>query len=407
VRRRLLLVTPFAPTPHPRHGGARAVRGLAGALAERHELALVYVGAPSAVDPQLARRCVAVHAHEADAPSPVVRRLRGAGGLLRRRSMWAAEMRIDVLARCVRDLADDLRPAVIQVEHGVLGDVLRAVAPGPSRVLTIHDPAASGFENLPYQHEGLRLAHRLDARVAVLQERRILAAAHAAVVFTERDRQVVAASAPGSTEVVRIPLGHDVPSVALDPGGAQPPTVVFVGSFRHPPNVDAALRLGQEVFPPVRAARPDVVLEIVGESPPAAVLALQGEGVRIHADVPSVIPYINRAAVVVAPIALGGGARVKVLEALAAGKAVVASPRAAEGIGARPGRDIVIAETDAAVAAAVLSLLEDLPAREALGRSARAWALRELSWPAMAARYDELYDRLDRRRRLRSSAARS
>jgi glycosyltransferase involved in cell wall biosynthesis len=95
--------------------------------------------------------------------------------------------------------------------------------------------------------------------------------------------------------------------------------------------------------------------------------------------------------------------RVKVLEALAAGKAVVASPRAVEGLAAR-GRDhLVVADGHVATASAIAELIEDVEARRRLGQGARAWALRELTWSAMADRYDDLYERLTARRRGRSS----
>jgi len=112
--------------------------------------------------------------------------------------------------------------------------------------------------------------------------------------------------------------------------------------------------------------------------------------------VPSVTPYLQRAAVVVAPIEIGGGMRVKVLEALAAGKAVVASSRAAAGLTAQPERDLLVADGDAATAAAIARLLDDERLRARIGANARAWALRELAWSTMADRYDELYERLAR-----------
>jgi len=90
--------------------------------------------------------------------------------------------------------------------------------------------------------------------------------------------------------------------------------------------------------------------------------------------------------------------RIKVLEALAAGKVVVASSRAAEGLTAQSGRDLLVADGDVGMAAAINRLLDDDRLRRQMAASARAWALRELSWSTMADRYDELYARLERRR---------
>jgi glycosyltransferase involved in cell wall biosynthesis len=107
--------------------------------------------------------------------------------------------------------------------------------------------------------------------------------------------------------------------------------------------------------------------------------------------VPSVTPYLNESAVVVLPIRLGGGMRVKLLEALAAGKAVVASPRAIAGLDVEAGMQLEVAETDDDFAAAVVALLADESRRVAVAGRARAWAAANLGWDVSVQRYDELY----------------
>lgn len=395
--RRVVLVTPFSPDRDGRHGGARASRGIILALAERHKLVVVLPGDNRQVDPRVARHCVAVRTLPVRAGGRWSRRLHGSAALVAGRSLWAADFDIRELQRCVRGLCAKFRPDVVQVEHGVLGDALAAAAPGQLRVLTVYDPAGSRRESIPLRSDGLPWVHRLDARAALRQERRVLALADAAVVFTERDRQLLAGTA-AATELATIPLGWDVPRAALDPVGGQPRTLLFVGNFVHAPNVDAAITLAYRILPIVLRAHPETRLAIVGGSPPPEVLALAGDRVSVSADVPSVTPYLNSAAIVVAPIAIGGGMRVKVLEALAAGKAVVASTRAAEGVTAVSGEEIAVVDGDAPTAAAICSLLEDNEARRQMAARARLWALRELSWSTMADRYDELYARLDRRR---------
>jgi glycosyltransferase involved in cell wall biosynthesis len=397
VRRRILVITPFAPA-QGRSGGALVSYGLFSALADRHELVVIHLDGEHTMDSGLAARCAAVHVFPAKRLSRWSRRAVAIGALRRGRSVWACELGIRDLQRRVSALTKELEPDVVQVEHGVVGEALSAAGPRAIRIVTIYDPAASLIEFLPLRREGLALAHRLDAWSALREERRILSLADAAVVFSERDRRLLAESSrPASGELVAIPLGWDVPSAALDPVGARPPTVLFVGSFIHPPNVDAALSLARVILPRVRQACTDVTLEIVGGSPPPEVLALASDAVRVTGAVPSVTPYLDRAAVVVTPIAIGGGARVKVLEALAAGKAVVASPRAAEGISARAGHELIVTDGDAATAAAVVQLLADERARRELAGRARAWALRELSFAKMADRYEELYDRIEQR----------
>lgn len=390
------MITPFAPAREARHGCPRAVHGLAGELARRHELVLVHLEPGTEVDPALASRCVAVHALDVVRPGRWRQRVLDAAAIVRGRSFWAAEIGIPDLRRKVRSLLANWPADVVQVEHGVLGEVLPARHPA-LRVVTMHETAASRREFLPLRREGHGPAHRLDAVSAVRQERRILRLADAAVTFSERDRVRIGRGARWTrAELVTIPLGAEVPEAPLDPRGTAPPTLLFVGNFIHPPNLDAALRLATVIFPRVRDEVPDAVLEIVGPSPPAELRALDGGTVRVAGAVPSVVPHLDRAAVVVVPIRLGGGVRVKVLEALAAGKAVVVTPRAAEGIAARPGRELIVAENDEQLAAVVVDLLSDPMRRGALAGRAREWAERELGWTAMADRYEELYEQLER-----------
>jgi glycosyltransferase involved in cell wall biosynthesis len=395
TRRRVLLVTPFAPAAGGRHGGSRAAHGLATQLAERHDVVLLHVDRDE-IDPAVARRCVAVHAIAPPDPGPWGVRARGIAAFARGRSLKAAALDVPRMRRKVAELVRTFAPDVVQVETGVLGDVL-ASAGAARRVITLYEPAASVGENLALREAGLPFVHRVDARVALREERRVLGLADAAVVFTARDRDVVARNARPRGELVTIPLGWDVPAAACDPVGGEPPTLLFVANFVHPPNVDAALALAQRIFPRVRSEHPAARLQIVGSSPPPQLRALAGDAVEVTGEVPSVVPYLERAAVVVVPIALGGGMRVKVLEALAAGKAVVASTRATEGITAAAATDLLDADGDAETAAAAARLLADPALRRRIGGAARAWAQRELGWATMGDRYDELYARLAQR----------
>jgi glycosyltransferase involved in cell wall biosynthesis len=110
--------------------------------------------------------------------------------------------------------------------------------------------------------------------------------------------------------------------------------------------------------------------------------------------VPDVAPYLDAAAVVVVPLRLGGGMRVKVLEALGAGKAVVCSPLAAEGLDVADGAELLLAESDEEFAAAIARLLGDAALRRALGASARNWARERASAGDRIAAYEALYREL-------------
>jgi glycosyltransferase involved in cell wall biosynthesis len=210
------------------------------------------------------------------------------------------------------------------------------------------------------------------------------------VAFTEDDRAQLAPLA-GDTPVVRIPFGIAVPAEPLPPAAEQTPTMLFVGSFRHPPNEDAATRLMAAIFPRIRARIPDARLVLVGSDPPAWLLRHHEPGVHVAASVPDVRPFLQEAAVVLAPLRLGGGMRVKVLEGLAAGKAIVASPLAVAGLDVTDGQQLRIAATDEAFADVTVELLRNPAERAALGKRGHRWAASHLSWDAPLNAFEELY----------------
>jgi glycosyltransferase involved in cell wall biosynthesis/GT2 family glycosyltransferase len=302
---------------------------------------------------------------------------------------------VPALAARLRELAHTWRPDVVQAEYHVMGQYLEVLDGCPARrILNQYEPGVGAARELWLSSRGFeRFRNGLDLRAWERFERKVAGLADAVVVFTRRDRDAMAPYAAG-VPVVTIPLGTELPERALDPAGQEPPEVLFTGNFHHPPNVDAAVRLAASIFPRVRERRPDAVLTLAGEAPPAELRAVAGPGVEVTGFVPSLLPYLDRAAMVAAPLSRGGGMRVKVLEALAAGKAVVASPLAAEGIGVRDGEQVVLAETDEEFAAAILGLLADRNRRVILGTRARAWAVENLGWGRSVEAYEELYDRL-------------
>src|SRR4029078_7693426 len=122
----------------------------------------------------------------------------------------------------------------------------------------------------------------------------------------ERDRHEVARLG-ARTPIVCIHLAYDVPDSPLEPAGTASHRILWVGSFIHPPNVDAALRLARDIFPAVKARVPDASLELVGSQATPEVRALAGDGITVHADVPDVRPHLDAAAVLAVPVRSGGG----------------------------------------------------------------------------------------------------
>jgi glycosyltransferase involved in cell wall biosynthesis len=395
---RLLVLTPFPPRLDAIHGGSRAIAELVERLARRRPVAILSIrsaGDPP-IDPHLAEACALVREVSRPAEGTGLRAraadLRVAAGLLGGTPMWASRWRLPAFGAALREVRRDWRPAIVQAEYHLMAQYLVAAGPEPKKILRQLEPGAASAGDRAGRRRGpARLLGELDRRAWRGFERRAMAAADVVVALTERDRAVLAPLA-GRTPIVCIPLGVAVPARPADPIGEEPPSLLFVGNYIHPPNADAAERLVREIFPRVRQRAPEARLRIVGPNPPPGLG--RHAGVEITGEVPDVRPYLDRASVVVAPLRQGGGMRVKVAEALAAGKAVVATALAAEGLGARHGEQLLLADDSEAIAEAAATLLLDPAQRAALGSRARAWAMEHLAWDAPAAAFERLYDSL-------------
>jgi glycosyltransferase involved in cell wall biosynthesis len=398
-RLRLLFLLPFPPRGDARDGGGRAMAQLLMGLAAHHDVALLCLRAPHepATDPRLAALCRYVEEVHGAASSSTGWRGRGqlARALLRGEPIWVRSAAVPLFARRVRELADDWRPDVITIQYHVMAQYLPALdgcqAP---RVLTQYEPGTAAARDLWRSGQGQgRFVAYLDMLAWKRYERRIMRQVQVVVALTRRDQDALA-QLNGRTAIACIPLGTEIPARALDPRGEVPPSLTFVGNFAHPPNVDAATRLIDSILPRIWARFPDLTLYVVGEHPPAPLQRRAGPHVQVTGQVPDVSPYLDRAAVVPVPLRFGGGMRVKVLEALAAGKAVVASSLAVEGLDVVHGQQVLLAETDEQFGAAIVQLLADPEWRVQLAEQARAWACANLHWDSHVRAYEDLYRHL-------------
>jgi glycosyltransferase involved in cell wall biosynthesis len=383
----VLVLAPFPPRLDAVHGGGRAVARLLLLHAESSRVALLALRGPGepGIDDAVASACELVELVE---HVPVGRSLRvawrerrRAGELLRGRPLWVVSATNRAYREELERLCADWRPDVVLAELGVMGGYLPVVSRPARRVLVDHDPGV--------RRANSRLSRRAWSRFA----QTAAAAADAVVVFSDEDAAAMRPLVTSGTVLERIPLPWLAPPTALDPVGASPPTVLFVGNFRHAPNRVAARRLVR-LLPDLRRRHTDVVLALVGEHPPADI---RQEGVIVPGRVDDVTPWLAAAAVVAVPLEDGGGVRVKVAEALAAGKAVVGTPLAFEGLGVENGREALIEVEDSGLVEAISGLLEEPERRRALGAAARAWAERLPAPASIEASYEALYRRLGAR----------
>lgn len=222
-----------------------------------------------------------------------------------------------------------------------------------------------------------RVVRRIDVgRWARLE--RAAAASHPTFVCSDLDR----ARLDGRTHVVANPAPAPPPGFVRAPDPARP-VLLFVGSLTYDPNTDAVAHACRDILPLVRAARPDVVLRVVGRGGAAAVAALAGTpGLELVGEVDDLAPELAAAHLAVVPLRFGGGTRVKILEAFAHGLPVVATPIGAEGLPVTSGVECELAAAPDAFAAACLRLLDDPVAARSM--AARAEALARASYSAAA-----------------------
>lgn len=162
--------------------------------------------------------------------------------------------------------------------------------------------------------------------------------------------------------------------------------LLFLGSMDYEPNVEAVLRFARETLPRIRRRRPGVRLEVVGRAPSPEVRALREPGVAITGEVPDVRPYLERAALMVVPLRIGGGTRLKIVEALGMACPVLSTRVGAEGLGLEDGRELALAEGEEGFARRALVLLEDPARAQRLGHAGRRAVLERYDWKVLGGR---------------------
>ncbi len=204
--------------------------------------------------------------------------------------------------------------------------------------------------------DGNALAMRAADRTRRL-ELALVAAADATLVVSEAERLVLAQEMPQAR--VRV-LSNLHPPAAGGPGWAERRDVLFVGGFRHPPNVDAVQWFVGEAWPHIHRARPDLQFHSIGGDVPAAIQSLaKVPGVSIHGHVPDLRPWLDGCRISVAPLRYGAGVKGKVNQAMAHGLPVVATSPAVEGMHLLDGHDVLVADDAGTFAEAVLRLEAD------------------------------------------------
>ena len=277
-------------------------------------------------------------------------------------------------------------PDIVTVEHDINAAWV-GMLPSNRRfpvLLTLHNFSPDYYRSRADDSRGLRrLAYLAEERRMTRYVRRHLPAFDHLVAVSERDAGLARRAFAGPITVV--PNGAEVPDDSL-PESDQAATVLYTGTMSHPPNRDGAIWLVEEVWPVLRGLVPNATLRIVGRNPTRDVVSLASrrDGIEVIGGVPTLAPYYADARVVVAPIMSGGGTRLKVLDALAVGRPVVATTVAVEGLSISEGEGVLIRDRAAQFAGAISELLDSSTKRASLAERGRAVVSQRFGWPRLA-----------------------
>jgi glycosyltransferase involved in cell wall biosynthesis len=295
-------------------------------------------------------------------------------GVQRQLKQWFVEHRFDVAVCDFLDAAvnfpEHLTIPSVLFQHNVESEIWRRHA----------DTAGNPVKKAMYRMEFRKMV-RYEA-AAVRRFRHVIA-------VSENDRALMGRWVD-SERIAVVPTGVDLRQYAPEPSAGEPgPLVSFVGAMDWEPNADGVDYFCGEVWPAITAEVPDAKFRIVGRNPGKRVLRWASPSVQITGLVPSVVEHLRQSAVVVVPLRIGGGTRLKIYEAMATGKAVVSTTVGAEGLEVQHGRDIILADDAHALAQAVVMLLRDRSLRQRYERAAAETAARH-DWPAIGEQFGEV-----------------
>jgi glycosyltransferase involved in cell wall biosynthesis len=255
-------------------------------------------------------------------------------------------------------------------------------------VLFQHNVETALWQRLAAAESNLarRAAYAIEARKMARYERGTLRKFRHIIAVSEHDRQQLLAM-DRNCSITVVPTGVDTEKYSPAPHAeADPPKILFLGSMDWEPNIDAVIYFCRDILPRIRAHFPSAVFQIAGRNPHASVKQLAGNSVEVTGTIPSVVEYLHAASVVVVPLRIGGGTRLKIFEAMACGKAVVSTSIGAEGLPVKNGRELTLADDAETFADAVIRLLSDHDLRRRYEQAAAPLAAK-YDWSQVAEQF--------------------
>jgi sugar transferase (PEP-CTERM/EpsH1 system associated) len=398
---RILFLTPQLPFP-PEKGTALRNWGLIQGLAERHELSLLSFREPGrdvGLAPPLTRACERI----ITVPQPKRSLQERVWDMLATQQPdMALRLASSVYERQLKDWLAERAFDIVQIEGIELAPYLDTIRAASQEALVVFDDhnceyllqqrtfltdlySPTRWPGAVYSFVQWQRLRRYEAEIC----RR----ADEVLAVSEADAEALRKLTP-ELNVTVIPNGIDTQAYRPATAGADTSgkRLVFTGTMDFRPNVDAVLWFARQALPLIQAEISDVHFLVVGQRPHRRLDPLrENPAITLTGWVKDVRPYFADATVYVAPLRMGGGTRLKLLEAMAMGKPIVATSLGAEGYPVRDGRELILADTPAAFAEGVVSLLGDEERRAELGRMARSFVKEQYDWRAIVPQVEDVY----------------
>ncbi|HYQ03510.1 MAG TPA: glycosyltransferase family 4 protein [Polyangiaceae bacterium] len=400
---KILFVSPYLPSP-ARFGGQRRIEGLMRGLAKQHELSIVSFNSTDAytqesVDATAAYCKTVLTLPDLDPRSVSEKRKLQMRSLLSAHSFEHLQVkRRPDFQRLLDEQLSRERYDVVQVEFANMAAYRFTARDKRSRlVLDEHNVEYDLQRRTSKSAEGLsrRVYNSLNWRKYGYEEKAAWRRFDGVVLTSKRDRELLAQTSPATRASV-VPNGVDVDQFQPSVQAVEPETLLFFGANNYFPNHDGLLYFIDEILPKLVARRPNLKLSIVGPGVQPDVQARQSRNVEIVGFVDDLMPHLERATAVVVPLRIGGGTRLKIVEAMAKSKAIVSTSVGAEGIEVTHGKDVLLADTPNDFASQVLSVLDDPALASRLGQNARRLAEDRYAWSAVVRNLEAFYTELQR-----------
>lgn len=240
----------------------------------------------------------------------------------------------------------------------------------------------------------LSILYKQEGQLLKAYERKIVRKFDTSIIITENEKVLFLEKVDNNADLLVIGNGVDLEFFDPEEGTKTTPRhdvneaeLLFVGAMDYQANVDGVCWFAEEVWPKILKCRPDTTFTIVGRNPSRGVQALHGKhNITVTGGVDDIRPYYQRATIVVVPLIIARGIQNKILEAMAMSKAIVSTEAAYEGIDAKPGRDLFVAENGKKFAEHIYSLLENVDLQKQVGENARKAVVEKYQWSVKMAR---------------------